>query len=471
MSADLFELRFDGPKDDSAVTLRQIKGVFVADLEFPISDVQHFIESAPIVVKKAESEAELSEAFNLLEKAGAKVLIVNRKNEPAPLELEFEEVLDQPMTELVQDDEVAPLVLDLSLEDSPALEDPQPEVNTPQTSLSFDNLELTVDSEELGQSFSDELKIEEITPEIIETDSIAKEDSFELDLFQPEESTLLSTETETQQPQILTEPEIHQEPETLQQVAQEPLAERPEEKIEEYPVQEITLEELKALQAPIKKRKSHYNIKLAGAFLLCVAVLAYINSIVFSAGEYKNPFDSIMAGIPQMPEENTAKKQKIAEPENTSWQTAEMVFADRSYKASVWVENKIPLHASIELNAPKPAPLSKEEIVNNVPERIWLKRIEIKDLIFRKDGEKFIAEGPAFAYLYASKRNIRLADKAFLEAAVNPENGEIALNVKAGSEPDGNSDSQLSFGLSGQNASAADYFFYTENILIPKPGN
>lgn len=82
-NSEQYSLIFEGPKDDSTKTLQRIKGVFVADLEFPISDVQRFLESTPVTVKTADNAAELEHAYNMLKAAGAKVLLVKPRREEA----------------------------------------------------------------------------------------------------------------------------------------------------------------------------------------------------------------------------------------------------------------------------------------------------------------------------------------------------------------------------------------------------
>lgn len=74
----LYELVFEGPVDESLKTLQRIRGVFVADLEFPVADVQKFLTEAPITIRASASEDELKKPLGKLKAAGAKVLIVKR---------------------------------------------------------------------------------------------------------------------------------------------------------------------------------------------------------------------------------------------------------------------------------------------------------------------------------------------------------------------------------------------------------
>ena len=133
LSVEQFELVFQGPKDDSPRTLQRIKGVFVADLEFPIPDVQRFLESPPITIKSATNEKDLHEAYKLLKAAGAKVLIVKPKETapaqdspaehdetPAGSTLEFELTLDDLAQDTSKKAQSNPKVYTLNLEDNDA---------------------------------------------------------------------------------------------------------------------------------------------------------------------------------------------------------------------------------------------------------------------------------------------------------------------------------------------------------------
>lgn len=77
-SEALFDLVYEGATDDSARTLQRIKGVFVADLNLPIPEIQRILEHAPSTISSAESAKELEDAKRKLSAAGARVLIIRR---------------------------------------------------------------------------------------------------------------------------------------------------------------------------------------------------------------------------------------------------------------------------------------------------------------------------------------------------------------------------------------------------------
>ena len=76
-----FELIFEGPSDESMRTLQKLKGAFISDLEFPISEVQRILNEAPLAVFSSESEDKVTTFYNSLKKAGAKVSIIRPKRE------------------------------------------------------------------------------------------------------------------------------------------------------------------------------------------------------------------------------------------------------------------------------------------------------------------------------------------------------------------------------------------------------
>jgi hypothetical protein len=91
-----YELVFEGPADESTRTMQRLKGVFIADLEFSVEEVQHFLTSTSVVIKRGDSEAELSREERLIRAAGGKVLIVRRAESEATPEApqQVEELLD-----------------------------------------------------------------------------------------------------------------------------------------------------------------------------------------------------------------------------------------------------------------------------------------------------------------------------------------------------------------------------------------
>jgi hypothetical protein len=510
-----FELKFEGPKDDSPTTLRQIKGVFVADLEFPASDVQRFIEGAPIVIKKAESEEQLQRDFNLLSKAGAKVIIEQIIKQDMhnldSLELEFEQVLHSRPTELVPafEEDNRPIELDLSFDDSELdLVAPEPEVAKEESTdlKMFDSLELSFDQEteiQKPEAIENSAAPEAATPSKPTVDSRgldlnSSSGDLELELFQPggesifgeiinsakEES--IQTETSLGNPEpILTEvqTELQEDPKPALS-AIEPIkapikAEdiSTDSEVSTETVIELTLAELKALQTPKKKRS--LNIKHIAVVLLAVCSMVYVNiKILNSDTDMSNPFDSLLQSLPTIVEEVDPEKQKLLlqqkaeEIAASSWHKAEGIFPNRSYKISVWVENSVPLHASFEMTTPKPSPLTKEEIVNGVSARPWLKRLEIKDLMLSKNDTGWSAEGTALAYLANGERNLRLTTKAKMIAILNTDSGNFEINLTAGDKQTEQSELStniLSFGTSIQSASDLNNFSFNEKIQLKKP--
>lgn len=522
-----FELRFEGPKDDSAPTLRRIKGVFVADLEFPASDVQRFLENAPIVIKTADSENDLKKTHELLEKAGAKVLIVRQTppqvnngdtlttdiNNPLELELsslplEFDSVLTVKPTETVSvdKDDINALELSFDFSSGPNTEVVEQSEQIKETANNMEEADNS-DSSSFDLSFSDEdeqpspfeikspstlhgstekLKEEEqesefnlslathdplekvsdgkinasnppATIEVPENLSISSE--LELEVVTPANSTIFgvtdsptikSTQSDSYKSELVaslaTESVVKQEyfqeakadPTSISEVATEVAVESPaiqsiEE--EEEPLVELTLDQLASLR---KGPPKPFKLPLLPLLVFIgLGTLYLINSWLFSAKTYSNPFFAMLENLPKLVAEPNSQEQaklmaeKAAELAQSLWYSSEQNFPNRSVKAIVWVENSIPVHASIEITTPQPAALSKEEIVNNIPLRPWLRRLEIKDLVFKNVESNLVATGPALAYFSSGEKNIRMAGKANIKATVDMSNKTIQLEVQA----------------------------------------
>lgn len=466
-----FELLFEGPADDSPPTLRRIKGVFVADLEFPANDVQRFLESAPICIKSASTQEELKKSYDLLSKAGARVLIVSKPAEeeknsldmelPA-LELEFDSVLKAVPAEKVPLATEALSSLDLSI-DFGVEENKAEEVKPPEpkksklddfdpSSLSF-NLSLvepelpaaevkqesieTNDSLDLSLRPIEEKKAEE--PQTEELDS-----GLELEVVTSQSSTLFGGNEQNLE-KVETTPEIKPKSEVVKVEAvkevavevppseklSEPMPTIVAEEVEDEPI-ELTLEELKKLQKQARKK-----IKISNSYLLAVLSLVLLflgNRIYFSNNKYENPFLALVDQLPKLSTEPSKEEQekelaqKAAEMAKTAWFTFEQNYPNRSVKSSIWVENNIPVHGTIEVTTPQPAPLTKEEIVNGVQPRVWLRRLEVKDLNFKKDGPSYSASGPALAYVSIGETNIRFPGIAKLRVKLL---NEKFLNLEA----------------------------------------
>ncbi len=74
----MFELIFQGLADNSPEALVKLRGIFVADLDFPVEQARLIFESAPTVIRSAAKEEELQAISKKLQAAGAQVLIVRK---------------------------------------------------------------------------------------------------------------------------------------------------------------------------------------------------------------------------------------------------------------------------------------------------------------------------------------------------------------------------------------------------------
>jgi hypothetical protein len=80
--SDRFDLIFEGPADLSPKTLQRVKGAFIADLDLSVEAAQRALTQAPTVIYSSESEDLATKYFEILKRAGAKVLIVKAETTP-----------------------------------------------------------------------------------------------------------------------------------------------------------------------------------------------------------------------------------------------------------------------------------------------------------------------------------------------------------------------------------------------------
>ena len=128
-NATQYKLVFEGPADDSAETLRLIKGIFLIDLSLSVEQAQQILSQVPSVILSVDSAIKAAQYQKKLSKAGAKILVVAPEGSAPPAEespsetegLEMEMSLDGNSTE----DGYAipePRVYELPEEEAPDLE-------------------------------------------------------------------------------------------------------------------------------------------------------------------------------------------------------------------------------------------------------------------------------------------------------------------------------------------------------------
>lgn len=135
----IFELVYEGPADSSEETLRRIKGVFIADLELSVAEVQSILASAPVGIKSGNDHEGLEKHRRALQRAGATVALLQRTAPPPP-ESDDTRGPTVTLTELVGED--AEMQFEVGLDD---LIPPTP--TTKSTSGNNRVYELSVDDE------------------------------------------------------------------------------------------------------------------------------------------------------------------------------------------------------------------------------------------------------------------------------------------------------------------------------------
>lgn len=109
-----YSLVFEGVSDDNPETLQKLKGVFIADLDLSVPEVQAILDFGKGVVCSSDDEAELKQKFLLLQKAGANVHIVVPQG-LSDIEFAVEELGDEVRA--------AEMQLELNPGDEPAIAD------------------------------------------------------------------------------------------------------------------------------------------------------------------------------------------------------------------------------------------------------------------------------------------------------------------------------------------------------------
>ena len=77
----VYELIFEGPADNSPDTLRRLKGVFIADLNLSVEEVQSILQATPTTIFRSDDKTEVQRCLGALKSAGAKVLLVAPKSD------------------------------------------------------------------------------------------------------------------------------------------------------------------------------------------------------------------------------------------------------------------------------------------------------------------------------------------------------------------------------------------------------
>lgn len=89
-----FALVYEGPRDEDPATLSRIKGVFIADLELSIPEVQQILQALPAIIKQSDDEESLEPFRRVLARAGAKVMIVQQRATAVPEHLSADAATD-----------------------------------------------------------------------------------------------------------------------------------------------------------------------------------------------------------------------------------------------------------------------------------------------------------------------------------------------------------------------------------------
>lgn len=176
-----FELRYEGPVDDSPETIRNLKAAFLVDLNLPMERVQEIMAATPTTVLTSDSKMEVEALLELIKHAGGRVALVQTIPETVDsFELTFETDDEEPIQTNEEEDLFDPGIKTYELSEQDAdTEELIPELLVKQTvgpvaqieesklMLSADDLTLgePVESSELIESPAKALGVEELLKE------------------------------------------------------------------------------------------------------------------------------------------------------------------------------------------------------------------------------------------------------------------------------------------------------------------
>lgn len=529
-SSEVFQLVYEGPGDSSALTLQKIKGVFIADLDLSVEQIQKILLTAPVVIQSADTQDDLQAAFNKLNSAGAKVFIVqaikedsadiasntaeieNKQSADEKEEFLFELDLDEPVvtpikeaktkppkvyhldvpadpdeplfsSELIapqtadtghpEDSQVreeTPLLSLLTAEERQAIDKNEPdlppaEAMAEKISLGSSELTFAIDSNEapagsgIAAEPSNHPAPSAISPERAPLETFGLElDGLNCQALQP--SAVKPPEPPPQkQPAAAISPLSETLPKQIAAMespaADAPMAPQPNEPLEE-PAQQAAPEH-SALAATILEASDGQFIPtysrrprelfrripidtfvaIAVGIIIIAAANLYFFSTHVSAPTAKDA--AVGLSVDELIKADQADQPAIKVPlprqeyigyaDNAAWAIHAKLF-----KLGEELEG-----GSIRITTAAPPELSKEEIVQGVPPRIWLKRIEISlSRLSESKQTQIEMQLPAFAYLQQGRAQSRATGTAKVTLS-KLESGEYRLALSAWSnlpEPD-----------------------------------
>ena len=200
-----------------------------------------------------------------------------------------------------------------------------------------------------------------------------------------------------------------------------------------------------------KKEKAANNVKKKPSFLsvpLDILIPVFVGGLLLGAVNWF--YFTSKQGDPQEAMMQSQKINEIIKSDNTPNEptaapevkrdfinyVGENVADTSSIKGAIATDFEVVKSISIEITTPQPPPLTPEEIVQNLPERIWLKRIEIESLNFQSgtDGQ-LTGKGQAKVYIEQGFNRNRIVGEVVATLTPKDDRKAAEINVRVASLP------------------------------------
>lgn len=482
-----YQLVFEGAIDDSADTMRKVKGVLIADCDLSIPEVQNILSTTPAVLKRTSSEAELLPLKNKLSAAGAKVLIVKPKAEAkdsagsefeAIFELNEEDLGIKPRIEKgdggviniaestesldeilgamnIQKGEEIPEKPSLDLVDSSPDVAPKAPLFEFQASTEPVIKEAQAEAKSALMELNSALQIAD-EPEL-ESNSILNPPT----LVEPEADLNIKLDEPSPAPQpkqvakvpLTPQPEVTTKstPPTPGKLAEKvfPKSEPAKQAVAPLPAEKPqsapAAEEVRESQAVsvdrsrslLSKFRVSPSLDLLLPILIGLAILWIGNSMYLSSNDQKGD-EELIRSLERLvaSDTKTEKEEKPVSGDRTFTGSSSTEF--ESATASITINNDKLKRLSLEISTPEPPRLTAQQLVRNEIRAPWARKIETRGLdIEQKPDGSFSADGVAKIYVSYKGEMLRAIGTVEVSGKVDTVDHRVVLSatVKVG-EPD-----------------------------------
>lgn len=467
-----YELLFEGASDDSAETIRKVKGVLIADLELPVDKVREILESAPIVIQQSLQEESLKRSFNSLKRAGAKVQIV------APKATQFEENSDEGFSfELDLSGDKPQTTLHNDLETM--LDDGDPDIKSEVDALLNQLSETEIvkvnrypSAEIAAPAAKNDLEIlpPEDIPELlgVEAPTLETDSNPTLAEAPPTNGWGLELEKATQgqvSPQpLIPIPDIDSassltvapEPQVLKGVPNTPpKSSTPSQKTVKQKSPDMPLAQKAApagtrinhsatdleeslipdrtigVEISLPKKRGHFELSTETIVTICLsAIVVVIGNWIFNNLQSSN-VGQLSVALPTTTQEDfpsISTRDTVVLPTMTL--AALSSADDHELRARIVRQGRSVVGIFLRLTTPPPPQLTPEELVRGTSPHAWLSKIEAEGLEISQHGDgSFRAQGYGRAFVDQGDLHRRLPVEVIVESGIPSPTGSVQVTV------------------------------------------